>query len=298
MVSSVAVDAIKYLTPDQISTVFLIHFCTQVRYAVTEQQLSIIDQNCSNCTFGYCCSRKPAITHDPSLLCTLSSFLFVQQNWDCPQKIWEMRISGHIQKFKHTHTLRAAGDSGKGGGLFVITKTGHTHSPLHAHPHTHKGRPFPSPWLHFWAPLKSFLETQEKLWSTGSLRGESAHSPRHIRTYKYTLTHSKNFTNTAYFSEFEFIASPCESGHVPHMLSWAHPVLPCWTQTAVIPGVVGWLSCGKNGHDSDNIPWMRFHGNFSAESFRDTLPTSCLENPTLNCLNSSCLFITKINFLL
>lgn len=227
-----AVDAIKYLTPDQISTVFLIHFCTQVRYAVTEQQLSIIVQNCSNCTFSYCCSRKPAITHIPSLLCTLSFFLFVQQNWDCPQRYGKWGSPGTYRS-SNTHTLRTAGDSGKGGGLFIITKTGHTHSPLHAHPHTHKGRPFPSPWLHFLAPLKSFLETQEKLWSAGSLRGESAHSPRHIRIYKYTHTqyHPLNFTNTAYLNHqictLEFIASPCESVHVTHMLSWVHPVLPC-----------------------------------------------------------------------
>ncbi len=140
--SVVAGDAIKYLTVDQISTVFLIHFCTQVRYAVTEQQLSIIVQNCSYCTFKIEIVPKDMGNED------LRAHTEVQT---------------HTHTHTHTHTLRTAGDSGKGGGLFIITKTGHTHSPLLAHPHTHKGKPLPSPWLHFLAPLKSFLETQEKL---------------------------------------------------------------------------------------------------------------------------------------
>ncbi len=123
-------DAIKYLTVDQISTVFLIHFCTQVRYAVTEQQLSVIVQNCSYCTFSNYYSRKPC-HRSYSLGSMFILLLFIcAAKLRLSLKIWEMRISGHIQKFKHTHTHTHTKNS---RGFWERGRTVHNHKDW---PHT------------------------------------------------------------------------------------------------------------------------------------------------------------------
>lgn len=91
----------------------------------------------------------------------LPFFIFVQQNLRLSPKIWEMRISGHKQKFKHTHTGSSRGFWERGRTVGNHKDGPHTLA-LTCTPTSTQRQAVPSPLAAFFSSFEKFLrDTRE-----------------------------------------------------------------------------------------------------------------------------------------